>query len=209
MALPSIKKVLERAGLAAPQQFDEWAKAWRVAQETGTQETLLTFFSRERGISEEVFLQALAKELGWSYLDLPKLTVPPEVRAKISTKVAFQYNTLPVTFENDILTVAVDNPFNTALINAVEFDAKGPVKFALATRAEIEKALKKYYGVGAETLDEMSGDEPIDLLLEDKEITEGDQEASVIKFINQPGCSRRFVRSTNRMPARPCVASVP
>jgi type II secretory ATPase GspE/PulE/Tfp pilus assembly ATPase PilB-like protein len=51
---------------------------------------------------------------------------------------------------------------------------------------EIEKALKKYYGVGAETLDEMSEDEPMDLeISNDKEITEDDQEASVIKFVNQ------------------------
>src|ERR1051325_4602713 len=48
------------------------------------------------------------------------------------------------------------------------------------------KAWKKYYGVGAETLDEMAEDEPIELMVgEDKEITEGDQEASVIKFVNQ------------------------
>ncbi|MEM2885209.1 MAG: hypothetical protein QXF24_03870, partial [Thermoproteota archaeon] len=33
--------------------------------------------------------------------------------------------------------------------------ARGPVQFALAARADIEKALKKYYGVGAETLEEM------------------------------------------------------
>jgi len=84
--------------------------------------------------------------------------------------------------------VAVSNPFDTAMLNAVRFDARGPVHFALAPRAEIEKALKKYYGVGAETLDEMkeaSEDEPLELLLGDKEITEGDQEASVIKFVNQ------------------------
>ncbi|HEY9171624.1 MAG TPA: GspE/PulE family protein, partial [Verrucomicrobiae bacterium] len=57
---------------------------------------------------------------------------------------------------------------------------------ALAPRAEIEKALKKYYGVGAETLDEIAEDEPLELLVgEDKEITEGDQDASVIKFVNQ------------------------
>jgi len=60
------------------------------------------------------------------------------------------------------------------------------VQFALAPRADIEKALKKYYGVGAETLDEMAGeDEPLELEISDKEITEGDQEASVIKFVNQ------------------------
>jgi len=72
------------------------------------------------------------------------------------------------------------------MLNAVRFDAKMPVSFALATRSDVEKALKKYYGVGAETLDEMGEGEPMELeLAYDKEITEGDQEASVIKFVNQ------------------------
>src|SRR5260370_2710103 len=88
--------------------------------------------------------------------------------------------------ENGTLQVDVSNPFDTALLNAVQFNAAGPVEFALAPKAEIEKALKKYYGVGAETLDELAKDEPLELLVgEDKEITEGDQEASVIKFVNQ------------------------
>src|SRR5208283_2489663 len=53
-------------------------------------------------------------------------------------------------------------------------------------KPEIEKALKKYYGVGAETLDELGEGEALDLdLAADKEITEDDQEASVIKFVNQ------------------------
>ena len=72
------------------------------------------------------------------------------------------------------------------MLNAVRFNAGVPVQFGLAPKAELDKALKKYYGVGAETLDEMSKDEPIELLVgEDKEITEADQEASVIKFVNQ------------------------
>src|ERR1043165_6353212 len=72
------------------------------------------------------------------------------------------------------------------MLSSVQFDARTPVQFALAPRSEIDKALKKYYGVGAETLDEISKeDEPLELLVDDKEITEGDQEASVIKFVNQ------------------------
>jgi type II secretory ATPase GspE/PulE/Tfp pilus assembly ATPase PilB-like protein len=118
---------------------------------------------------------------------LPKLTVPPEARQKVPTKVAFQYSVLPTAIENGLLQVAVSNPFDAGMLNAVRFNAGGPVQFALAPRVEIDKALKKYYGVGAETLDEMAeDDEPIDLIVgEDKEITEGDQEASVIKFVNQ------------------------
>src|SRR5216110_2428 len=186
MAFISVKDVFAQGGLATPGQFDEWAKAWRVAVENGSQERILAFFSRERGLSEEVFLQQLAHAFGWPFVDLPQLPVAPEARQKISTKVAFQFFVLPIQFENGTLQIAVSNPLDTAMLNAVQFDAQCPVELALATKDEIEKALKKYYGVGAETLDELAKDEPIELIVgEDKEITEGDQEASVIKFVNQ------------------------
>ena len=163
-------------GLATPEQFDEWHKAWKVAVASGSQETLLAFICRERGLAEDAFLQQLAQALNWSFLDLPKLNVPAEARNRISTKVAFQYSVLPTQVSDGTLEVVVSNPFDTAMLNSVRFDARGPVRFALATKVEIEKALKKYYGVGAETLDEMAEDEPLELLVgEDKEITESDQ----------------------------------
>ena len=186
MPFISVKDIFAQGGLATPGQFEEWTKAWRVAVDNGSQERLLAFFSRERGLSEDVYLQQLAHAFGWPFVELPQLTVSAEARQKISTKVAFQYSVLPILFENGALQVAVSNPFDTAMLNAVQFDAQCPVEFALAPKDEIEKALKKYYGVGAETLDELAEDEPIELLVgEDREITEGDQEASVIKFVNQ------------------------
>ena len=186
MAFLSLKQFLAHMGLATPEQFDEWNKAWKVAVTSGSQETLLAFICRERGLAEDLFLQQLAQALTWPYLDLPKLSVPAEARNRISTKVAFQYSVLPTQVSDGTLEVVVSNPFDTAMLNSVRFDARGPVRFALATKVEIEKALKKYYGVGAETLDEMAEDEPLELLVgEDKEITESDQEASVIKFVNQ------------------------
>ncbi len=186
MAFVSIKNVFARAALATPQQFDEWSKLWRAAVDAGSQEPLIAFMAREAGLSEEVFLEKLAVALEWPFINLKLLEIPAEARGRISTKVAFQHFVIPTSFTDGVLIVAVSNPFDTALLNAVQFDAHCPVRFALAPRAEIEKALKKYYGVGAETLDEMSENEPLELeIANDKEITEGDQEASVIKFVNQ------------------------
>ena len=185
MAQKSIKSILAEASLVTPEQFQEWSKAWRTTVEGGSTESLLGFFARESGISEELFLQRLAEKLGWPYLDLPRLVVSSEAQKRISTKVAFQYGVIPTKFENGALQVAVSNPFDSALLNTEQFNAGHSVHYGLAPRDEIEKALKKYYGVGAETLDQMTEDEPIDLSIEDKEITEGDQEASVIKFVNQ------------------------
>jgi type II secretion system protein E len=187
MAFISLKDFLSSMGLATPEQFDEWRKTWRVAVEGGSQESLLSFICRERGMAEDVFLQKLAQALNWPYLDVAKLKVPTEARNRVSTKVAFQYSVLPTQAVDGTLQIAVSNPFDSAMLNAVRFDARGPVQFALATRPEIEKALKNFYGVGAETLGELDQDEALlDLdLPADKEITESDQEASVIKFVNQ------------------------
>jgi type II secretion system protein E len=188
MAFVSLKEFVARMGLATPAKFEEWCKAWRVAVESGSQETPLAFICRERGLTEDAFLQELAKALNWPYLDLPRLKVPSEARNRISTKVAFQYSVLPTQVTDGTLQVAVSNPFDTAMLTAVRFDARGLVRFALAPKAEIEKALKNFYGVGADTLGQM--DDNDDLLVDldlpaDKEITESDQEASVIKFVNQ------------------------
>ena len=175
-------------GLVTPEQFVEHGKAWRVAVESGSQESLLNFICRESGVAEDVFLQKMAQALKWPYLEMAKLEVPAPARNKISTKVAFQHSVMPTDVLDGTVQVAVSNPFDAPMLNAVRFDARGPVQFALAPKAEIEKALKKYYGVGAETLEEMGGgseDESLELLIGDKEITEGEQEASVIKFVNQ------------------------
>jgi type II secretion system protein E len=185
MALKSIKTILAEASLVTPEQFQDWSKEWRKAAENGSNESLLAFFARESGISEEVFLQRLAEKLGWPFIDLPKVTITAEAQKKITTKVAFQYTVMPTTLQQNLLQVAVSNPFDAGLLNAVQFNAQCTVQFGLAPKDEIEKALKKYYGVGAETLDQMAEDEPLELSVEDKEITEGDQEASVIKFVNQ------------------------
>jgi type II secretion system protein E len=186
MGFSSVKNLVASVTETTPVQFDEWRKAWRAATANGSAEPLLAFIARERGLADDVFLQRLAAALDWPYVDLHQHTIPPEARNKLSTKVAFQYSVLPSAVNNDALQVVVSDPFDAAMLNAVRFDAHCPVQFALAPKAEIEKALKKQYGVGAETLDELGETEPMELeIASDKEITEDDQEASVIKFVNQ------------------------
>ena len=187
MSFTPLKTVLERAGLLTPAQFEHWNSAWRGLRESGGAGTRLAFFARESGASEEVFLQKLAPALGCRFVDLAKAAIPPEARKRISTKVAFQHNVIPLAEESGSLVVAVSDPFDGAMLSGVQYDARGPVVLALAPAAEIEKALKKYYGVGAETLDEMAeDDDAIELEIDGgREITGDDQDASVIKFVNQ------------------------
>ena len=53
------------------------------------------------------------------------------------------------------MIVAANDPFNLTMLEAMRLVTKSRVQLALCTEADIAKALKRYYGVGAETLDEL------------------------------------------------------
>ena len=55
MEFASIKDFIVQVALVTPEQFEEWNKAWRVAMENGSQESLLAFICRERGVAEDAF----------------------------------------------------------------------------------------------------------------------------------------------------------
>src|SRR5271156_1409392 len=103
MAFNSVKNLVASVAEVSPSQFDDWRKTWRTTTDNGSQEPLLTFIARERGVAEDVFVQRLAASLGWPYVDLHTYTVPTEARNKISTKVAFQYSVLPAAVNTGTL----------------------------------------------------------------------------------------------------------
>ena len=105
MPFVTLKQFLSQAGLASPTEFDELSKAWRVALDSGSQETLLSFIARERGVADDVFLQKLAEALGWPFVDLPKLSISLEARKALTTKVAFQHTVIPTQLEEGTLQV--------------------------------------------------------------------------------------------------------
>ena len=74
MLLTSIKQILAEADLASSGQFSEWTKDWRVATENGSEEPLLGFFAREKGVTEEVFLERLAKAMKLRFVEPSELT---------------------------------------------------------------------------------------------------------------------------------------
>jgi len=63
MALTSIKQILAEADLATPVEFSDLTKEWRVATENGSEEPLLAFFAREKGLTEDAFLERLANAM--------------------------------------------------------------------------------------------------------------------------------------------------
>ncbi|RKX31212.1 MAG: type II/IV secretion system protein [Verrucomicrobia bacterium] len=156
---------------------------------------------REKGISltdavvelglagEEEFLRALAAATGMEYLRLSDLTIDQQVLEKLPTRVVFQFNVVPVAAENGTLKVATHDPFAQGLAEALRLASGLRIRFVLCTAEEISKAAKRFYGVGADTIERIMEDGRIEVSPEEEirteDLQELDQEASVVKFVNQ------------------------
>ena len=121
--------------------------------------------------------------------DSKKLKLNPHYSTVSPQKAIFQYNTIPVREENQSLLFATADPFAQGLIDALQLATARRVRLLLSPLDDITEAARKFYGVGAETLDQMMENNPLDfddegdLLKQD--LSDLDQEASVVKFVNQ------------------------
>ncbi|MDA1045044.1 MAG: ATPase, T2SS/T4P/T4SS family, partial [Verrucomicrobia bacterium] len=138
---------------------------------------------------EDDFLESIAGILNVPYTRLTSDKITQEVLDRLPTKAVFQYNVIPVTFENGVLLVATNDPLNTTVLDALRLASRARVKFALSPSKDIEDAIKTFYGVGAETVDQMMLDDRFDVDADmpagKSDLGELDQEASIVKFVNQ------------------------
>jgi len=179
-----VASLLQRTGLFSEEQI---RKVVEMARAGGTP---LAEVVVQQGVArEDAFLESLGKVLRLPFVRLGDLAIAPEVLEKLPTKAVFQCNVIPVAFENGTLTVATNNPLDPGLMDTLRLASKARVKLALSPSEDISKASKKFYGVGAETVDRMIQDDRVEVepeVLSGKfDLSELDQEASVVKFVNQ------------------------
>ena len=140
MAYTSFQDFCEATHLVQSGGFVAAHDRWQAAQTTGGTETLTEFFLRESGQTEETYLDRVAEAFDWQRVDLSDVRPTNESLRRIPSKVANQYEVIPVKVEEGVVEVAVSNPFETGLLGAVRFAAEGPVRFVLTTREEIGRA---------------------------------------------------------------------
>lgn len=145
--------------------------------------------AEEGGVREDDFLKSLAGILKMQFEHLKEIDIEQDVLDRLPTKAVFQYNVVPLDFERDVLRVAVSDPFVPGIIDSLRLAIGGRVKLVLSPSEDVTHASKKFYGVGADTVDRMMQDDRFEV--EDEEnlgkvdLSEMDQEASVVKFVNQ------------------------
>ena len=142
------------------------------------------------GAKEADFLAAIGRAIGLDTVDLERQQPNPDALTKLPASAVYQYNVLPFKTDGTSLTIVTSDPFDTAAADGLRLVAGCTIKTALAPREEVEKAVKKYYGVGADAIEKMiedgrySVDEDIGAMTK-IDVNEMGEEASIVKFVNQ------------------------
>ena len=175
--------ILKGTGLFSDTQITDILERYRTEGGSITELLVKNGYTRE-----DVFLPALAQFMGVPFLRIHEQQIDREVLAKLPTKAVFQYSVVPYAVDNGVLLVATHDPFRTGLVDALRLASGLRIRFALSSHEDLVKAIKQFYGVGAETVDQMMQDDTGEVFEEDllsKDISELDQEASIVKFVNQ------------------------
>ena len=139
---------------------------------------------------EEDVLPVLADHLGVKYLSLKDTEIDQDAIAKVPAKFAHHYKVMPVRMEGMNLLLATMDPLDVHVLDDINLLLGFQVKAYLSGEEQIQDALKKYYGLGAETVEQMMDEEQDILELPEIEETAIDSEdlaedASIIRFVNQ------------------------
>ncbi len=178
--------LLKSSGLFTEAQLGRIESARAENPEMGLAEAAVKF----GGHKEPEVLAAIGGVLGLETVDLDTQQPNPDALTKLPASAVYQYNVLPMKFDGSTMTVVSSDPFDTKAADGLRLIAGCPVKIALAPAEDVEKAVKKYYGVGADAIEKMiedgrySVDDDIGAMTK-IDVNEMGEEASIVRFVNQ------------------------
>ncbi|MDR1964631.1 MAG: Flp pilus assembly complex ATPase component TadA [Planctomycetaceae bacterium] len=109
-------------------------------------------------INDDQVAVALAEQLGLQVIGLGDLTIPPDVLAHLTEPMAQIYKVIPVSFRNEILTVAMCEPQNIMVLDELRNFLGYEIRAVVTTPRDIDNALTRYYASDVESVESLIAD---------------------------------------------------
>ena len=140
-------------------------------------------------VDEQRFLSVIGNFFRVPVVSIDPKTIDRQALLILPSRFVFQHHILPVEVKETSVVLATYDLFNSVGRQLVAQLLKKPAEWVLVPRAQLLRAMKTLYGVGAETFDEILKTNRSFEILQDAEtstdLTADDPEASVVKFVNQ------------------------
>ncbi len=143
-------------------------------------------------VSEKQLLTVLSEQFNIPFQTLKNISIDEKVISAVPPKYTWHYKFMPLKLKGNLLTIAISNPLYIWLLEDIKLHLGYDVEVVLSSEQEIRDALRKYYGVGAETIEKILERETIKpgkIAAKDisavEDIERSAEDASVIKLVNQ------------------------
>jgi len=143
------------------------------------------------GIAEGPPLRFLANELGLAFVELDGRTLSKEFLSQFPARVLLERHVLPLQDEQGLFVV-IHDPFESTAVDELRLATGKDFQVALAPLVDIDRCLKRFLGVGADTVQSLiseAGENGLQVIDTDSEeemdLTEAAEGASIIRFVNQ------------------------
>src|SRR6058998_3139002 len=140
-------------------------------------------------VDEQRFLGAIGNFFRVPVVSIDAKKIDRATLSSLPSRFVFQHHILPIEAKDNSVVLATYDLFNSIGRQLAAQLLKKPVEWVLVPRAQLLRAMKTLYGVGAETFDEiLKTNRSFDVLQDAEtaiELNADDPEASVVKFVNQ------------------------
>src|SRR5881392_2626376 len=140
-------------------------------------------------VDEQRFLSVIGKFFRVPVISIDPKTIERDTLSILPSRFVFQHHILPIEIKETSVVLATYDLFNSLGRQLAGQLLKKPAEWVLVPRAQLLRAMKTLYGVGAETFDEiLKSKRDFEILQEGEtatDISSDDPEASVVKFVNQ------------------------
>ncbi len=134
-------EMIVRAGLLSSVQLDAALAAARASGRRLGEVLVEDELVDERGLA-----QIVAQQEGLEFIDLGKHDLEHKAVDLLSESSARRYTALPFRLEGTAVCIAIADPADDAALDAVLDEVERPVRFVVATRTEVESAIREAFG---------------------------------------------------------------
>jgi len=140
-------------------------------------------------VDEQRFLEAIGNFFQVPVISIDTKRIERTTLSLLPSRFVFQHHILPIETRDKTVVLATYDLFNSVGRQLASQLLKRPTEWVLVPRAQILRAMKTVYGVGAETFDEIlktnRSFEGVQDIETATDLDANDPEASVVKFVNQ------------------------
>jgi len=103
-------------------------------------------------VTSKDIAKILGEQYGMDVIDLDNMDIAPDVIDMVSVTMAQTYHVIPVSFDDNVLTVAMADPANINALDDIRFFLNCDVKGAVSDEEAINRAFEKYYSGQTESV---------------------------------------------------------